>query len=910
MALPVALTAQAAQSLAPGIANAAGAFPAFRGGLGGSSMFSIDGIATRDGLTRQNSENGFMIRDLMESVQVVQSPLNSRYGNTSGGLTNLVTKSGGNNFSGSFRANISRPEWSASRNNPLRYPRFNRTAPYNQPNKPPLNNVSTVSHDDLSKDYMATIRGPIIKDHLTFSYGRTWQPVTTATSSARNLAASGIYGYYITSLLDASSPAVLSYDWGFEPNQQSKSRFVKGRENVVDQFKLYYIINPNHQIEVNYTQQDDDSPYTWASGLEETWEERTVTKRRMMGLDYTGLVLNGVLNLKLGRSKRTYVFPSGPGDPIDYSTWSYLATHIGASNSNTLYDVYRINGTFGSSPEEAQNDNYSLNYSKTIDNHNLDIGIERLQEKVMINPYTGPNNKYFYSPGMTENMEFMVWNWFESPFVAPGWAEANLTVYNRMSGRGNPIVPHLYSVQLLEGVDYHAYNTSDSIYINDLWHINQNWTVMAGLRYDNWKVENYKGTELDTSAVSPRLEVKYDIRGDNRQLLTLSYAHFRGTIGFPTLGPYGRRPTDIKVLNYWSKGDPGVMYPVSRAEFLNESNYSVFRVLDETFDTKINPNIKPDVAKQWEFAYRRSFEKGGFMRASFVYRDYDDLLYRRGTDEVVWDTADAINPASRLLNYLDLDPYNERKYYGLEIEFELPLYTSAESRVTANGSWTSCRSYERAAWGDTLNTAGIRWDDIYQTNGFNIDDYNPYGEGPRSIHNTFNMWVTWNYGRPGQVRSIIAVLGNYTTSSPTSLTFSEYLPGMNATYPGTQILPSTGNSPSSLSHIIGKKGQFVGQDSYSMNMKWTLNIPIPTKLGFFKNLVGFTELTINNVPKWQTLGGASRSNDSTVRSRVAANYHTGYSTAAANNNFTAMSEYGVQSYSGSRSFAFSAGLRF
>jgi len=561
-------------------------------------------------------------------------------------------------------------------------------------------------------------------------------------------------------------------------------------------------------------------------------------------------------------------------------------------------------------PEMAQNDNYSLNYSRQIGDHNLDMGLERLRETVMINPYTGPNNKYFFSPGVTENLEFMVWNWFDSPFAAPGYAQSNLTLYNNMSTRGNPRVPHLYSVQLLPGVDYHAYSTSDSIYINDLWHVNQFWTVMAGLRYDNWKVENYKGKELDTSAVSPRLEVKYDLRGDNRQLLSLSYAHFRGTIGFPTLGAYGRRPTDIKILKYWSQGEPGVMYPVSRSTFLEESNYSLFRVLDETFDTRINPDIKPDVAKQVEFAYRRSFEKGGFIRISVVHRSYDDLLYRRGTTEVVTDTADTINPATRLLNYLDLDPFNEKKYYGLEIEWELPLYTSNASRVTANGGWTSCRSLERYAWGDTLSTAGIRWDDVYAANGYNIDDYNPYGEGARSIHNTFNLWVTWNYGKPGQVRSTVAVLGSYTSGAPSTLSFTEYLRGMNQTYyPGEPMLPLTDNSPTTISHTIGKRGQFLGQDSYNVNLKWTLNIPIPVKLVTFKNLVAFTELTINNVLNEMRPSYSGTANSST-RSRASADYHTNYSTAAAQNNFTAMSQYGVPSWGGSRSYGFSAGIRF
>ena len=160
------------------------------------------------------------------------------------------------------------------------------------------------------------------------------------------------------------------------------------------------------------------------------------------------------------------------------------------------------------------------------------------------------------------------------------------------------------------------------------------------------------------------------------------------------------------------------------------------------------------------------------------------------------------------------------------------------------------------------------------------------------------------------MRSTIAVLGNYVSGTPGSLTFGERLPGTHATeYPGQTILPGAGNSPTTLTHYIGKKGQFIGQDSYNVNMKWTLNIPIPAKLTAFKNLVAFTELTVNNLFN-ERRPGYGTSNDGTTRSRYLNTYHTNYSTSAAQNNFTGMSEYGVPTWGGSRSYGFSAGIRF
>ena len=41
------------------------------------------------------------------------SGISAEYGRFSGGVVNVVTKSGGNRFSGSFRSNLYKPDWTA-----------------------------------------------------------------------------------------------------------------------------------------------------------------------------------------------------------------------------------------------------------------------------------------------------------------------------------------------------------------------------------------------------------------------------------------------------------------------------------------------------------------------------------------------------------------------------------------------------------------------------------------------------------------------------------------------------------------------------------------------------------------------------------------------------------------------------
>jgi len=911
--LPVSLTSTSALDLAPGVTNA-GDFPSFRGSPGGSSQFAVNGISVRDGFLRYGRQTGFIIQDLTDSIQVVQSPLNAKYGNTSGGVTNLVTKSGTNQFSGSFRATIGRPDWSNMRNRAPVYRRFNTTSPYTQPNTNMVLDRSTVGVDDLSRSYQLTLTGPVIKNHLTFSYGRYWSPIVQTTFSIPNLISSGNnYGYYTPYLQGATTnTAQPHYLYGATSPTDSLTYAVQGTEDVVDQFKLYWSINSSHQLEVYYTQNNLDSLDTQFGGMETDLGRRQKSDRRLLGVNYTGVILGGVLDAKWGRTTKEITWPTGPGEPIYFRTWRNTVTSIerrasgadGSASATTL-----VGGSPGSlTPELRQNDNYSLNYTWTNGVHNIDVGFERLKETGLVDVYAGPNNRIFYAPGINMNQDFAVYNWFLSPFAQTAYANANLSTYNTLIGSGNAYVPTMRVYNVQPDADYHTYDTSDAIYINNLWQINDNWSVMAGLRYDNWKIETYKGTELDTSDISPRFEVKYDINGDNKQLLTLSYAHLRGTIGFGNLGGYGRRPTDSQSIYFWNQGDEGnEVYFVPRGEILEPDNYKLFRHTDNSYAMYISPDVKPEVAKQIELSYRRSFETGGFVRASASYRAYDDNLYRRGTTDVERDPADTSldpdNPAGkRLVSWLDIDPYNDRRYYGFELEWEVPIYRSAMSRVTANGNWTSGRSRGRVTWGDENATTAIRFDDLYATAGYNIDEYNAFGEYTGSRHNVFNMWVTWTYGRPGKTQSTLAVRGNYTTGAPGSLSFTEYLPGAVATETNPAILPNTSNTPTTLAYFHGNRGQFIGPDYYHVDLKWSLNIPV------YKRLTFFTELTIGNIFNDVLISSHYRDTSTTIKNRASAAYNTNYVVQAAIGN---LSQFGLPSgFTVFRTYGFNTGFRF
>ena len=118
------------------------------GAFGYDNVFLVDGVDINDNLF--GTSNGLFIEDAIEETQVITSGISAEYGRFSGGVINAITKSGGNVFSGSFRANLWKPTWTA-RN------------PYEVENDVPR-------EGDLADNttYESTLGGPVILDRLWF----------------------------------------------------------------------------------------------------------------------------------------------------------------------------------------------------------------------------------------------------------------------------------------------------------------------------------------------------------------------------------------------------------------------------------------------------------------------------------------------------------------------------------------------------------------------------------------------------------------------------------------------------------------------------------------------------------------------------------------------------------------------
>ena len=73
------------------------------------NLFLVNGVTVNENLRGQ--ANDLYIEDAIQETTVATAGISAEYGRFSGGVVNVVTKSGGNSFSGSFRETLINDKW-------------------------------------------------------------------------------------------------------------------------------------------------------------------------------------------------------------------------------------------------------------------------------------------------------------------------------------------------------------------------------------------------------------------------------------------------------------------------------------------------------------------------------------------------------------------------------------------------------------------------------------------------------------------------------------------------------------------------------------------------------------------------------------------------------------------------------
>jgi len=471
-----------------------------------------------------------------------------------------------------------------------------------------------------------------------------------------------------------------------------------------------------------------------------------------------------------------------------------------------------------------------------------------------------------------------------------------------------------------------------SYYLNDMWTVNDHHSLMVGVRLDNFTLGDATNSSVHTYMKPTfRSEYKWDILGDQSRLVSVSLAQFHNQnqiSAFQAVTSSQRLPN---YANYYWTGaavqgarTDGKPYLVSHDDIINDANYTY--KYSESFGgisgARLDSNWKAPTSTEFAVGFARNFKNGGSWKATFVRRIwsdiYDILPDGPGTE------TNIINGQKQLLRVLKNTDEFEKTYTGVELEWNLPL----TRRFTFGGNYTYARlMYNLSGYASGENEArGIgNWQQ--RTNWYEFwDQFWPrevwapiYNRQPEHVA---GFYLTYDLSA-GKAKSSLALRGTYSSGLTTYDAF-----GWNVGYPNSQYLPyltgindynyySTTASIGGISSAgTGQSIPFnwrVGDDSWSLNMRYHFEMPLMRKLSWFATMDMSNPFNHRGINSWFGPSGPGGGNNFLVDmvgpNGVVNNYYKNdYYKGVWFSNGNARGQY--RSYMGGRSFRLQTGLRF
>ncbi|HEX7554752.1 MAG TPA: TonB-dependent receptor [Geothrix sp.] len=318
--------------LAPAVTQGVGGRTQMAGAMTSGNLFLLDGQNIADNVYRNRGVS--IIEDSIEETQIVTGAMSAEYGDVDGGIINSVTKSGGNEFTGSLRWELSNPDWNA-------------VTPYQ----------SRAVANVLGETKTLNITGPILKDTLWFSASYFTTKSNTIGTISGDLA-SDPFG------LGAKNP---TDGTGFG------SQYTAANSEIRRQAKLTWAINQDHTLVASYMRNEVDQLNRNYNAGEQLSLVPQISTSTMLNIALrSSWASNLTTELRYGH-KTQNLSAGGRGDGT---------SPIYSDETGQFYN----NGIFSSVDGGDERDNNTLNLKVSLfwngaGSHQTDFGIDYLNDK-------------------------------------------------------------------------------------------------------------------------------------------------------------------------------------------------------------------------------------------------------------------------------------------------------------------------------------------------------------------------------------------------------------------------------------------------------------------------------------------------------------------------------------------------
>jgi outer membrane receptor for ferrienterochelin and colicin len=487
-------------ALAPGVNTntAATGQVSISGSPGYDNTVMVNGVVITEEVRSQQLP--LYIEDAIQETTVLTGAISAEFGRFTGGVVNSITKSGGNEFSGSLRDQISSPRWTS------------RT-----PGQ--IANNTLIRHF-YNKFYTATLGGFVVKDRLWF-FGAGRKTKTDTPGSLRAIPGTG----------------------GFS-NTFDTTAVDKRYEG-----KLTGQPFANHNISFSYLKDNQvtaDSPFTTASYDLAQLSGRT-DPINFKTIHYNGIITNNLL-LEGSWSKLFYGIGWGSGSQFtDFVRGTIVRNR---ADGNARYNSATFCGVCDK--ETRNNDSWSAksNYflsTKSLGNQTIVAGVEDFREHRHANNYqSGSNFRFFVNSVAYSNGVFY-------PTINGCTDPADPKCTNKTSASA----PFFFWTPIFTLQQGQSNLETQSAYVNDRWDLNSRWNFNVGLRYDKNHSVNADGTlNANDHKIAPRLSASYNVTQNGAHRVTASYSQYVSRVadGVSTSNAAGGAPATI----YYAYSGPSI----------------------------------------------------------------------------------------------------------------------------------------------------------------------------------------------------------------------------------------------------------------------------------------------------------------------------------------------------------------
>lgn len=581
-ALATPRTLQGIAQLAPGLTvNTPDAGQVtINGAFAFDNVFMLNGVDVNDNLF--GIPFNLFIEDAIEETQILTSGITAEYGRFTGGVVNAITRSGGNAFSGSWRANFSNPSWT-------------KTTPLERCDRPGVIVAATCRPaaarlDQLQFTHEATLGGPIVRDTLWF------------------------FGAMRLSEVSTSSPL-----------PQTNVQNTQTDDNKRGEIKITGTAASNHTFQGGYL--NNATTQSSRPSLSFTIDKFAVGDRTLPNWyafgNYRG-VLRSHLLVEGQFSQRKFQFKDSGGSLTDIvsSPFITLSQTLGHYNSE-YFDA--------TDPESRNNMQFTGNLTQLLSTervgrHEVKVGYEFFRSQNTGGNSQSPTSYVFYADYATDAAGSALFD--AQGHLMPVFVPFENLILNWLPVRGSTL-----------NVD------NSSLFAQDHVVINNHWSADLGVRHERVRSEATGGlVGIDTDTIVPRLATAYDVQGNGKHIVHATYGWYGGRYNEAQIGVNSNVGNPNLLLGVYV-GPPGQgrhftpgFNPGNYDTVLGR-----FPTQNVFFEKRLSSPIVKEFTTSYGADLLAG---RGYVEATYVHRDTDRIIedfidIANGTTDIVTDGFDA-----------------------------------------------------------------------------------------------------------------------------------------------------------------------------------------------------------------------------------------------------------------------------